>query len=98
MLNVLQSSSSDGESVEDAFCFGWIDSIIKRIDDRKYCRKFTLRKDNSGWSGTNRRRMERIIKEAKVTEFVRAKVDAAKKSGRWEPDPRPVIDMAVPRD
>jgi hypothetical protein len=51
------------ESVEEALCFGWIDSIIKRIDDDKYCRKFTPRKDDSRWSNTNKERVEKIIKE-----------------------------------
>lgn len=86
------------ESVEEALCFGWIDSIIKRIDDRKYCRKFTPRKNDSGWSIANKRRVERMIKEGRMTEFGRAKVDAAKRSGRWEVDPHPMIDMDVPRD
>ena len=37
-------------AVEEALCFGWIDSIIKKIDDAKYARKFTHRKDSSKWS------------------------------------------------
>lgn len=86
------------ESVEEALCFGWIDSIIKRIDDRRYCRKFTPRKDDSGWSSTNKRRVEKMVKEGRMTEFGQAKIDAAKRSGRWERDPRPVIDTDVPRD
>ena len=86
------------ESVEEALCFGWIDSIIKRLDDSRYCRKFTPRKDESGWSSTNKRRVERMIKEGRMTEFGQAKVDAAKRSGGWELDPRPVIDMDLPRD
>jgi uncharacterized protein YdeI (YjbR/CyaY-like superfamily) len=86
------------ESVEEALCFGWIDSIIKRIDDEKYCRKFTPRKDASVWSNSNKRRVEKIIKEGRMTEFGRAKVDAAKRSGRWELDPRPVISVDIPQE
>jgi uncharacterized protein YdeI (YjbR/CyaY-like superfamily) len=85
------------ESVEEALCFGWIDSIIKRIDDDKYCRKFTPRKDSSRWSNTNRRRVEKIIKEGGMTEFGLAKVEAAKGSGNWEMDTRPVISMDICR-
>lgn len=66
-----------GESVEEALCFGWIDSIIKRIDDGRYCRKFTPRKDGSRWSVTNKRRVERITKEGRMTEFGLAKIEAA---------------------
>jgi uncharacterized protein YdeI (YjbR/CyaY-like superfamily) len=86
------------DSVEEALCFGWIDSLIKRIDDRKYCRKFTPRKDDSLWSSSNKRRVEKLIKEGRMTEFGHAKIAAAKQSGRWELDPRPVIGTDVPSD
>jgi uncharacterized protein YdeI (YjbR/CyaY-like superfamily) len=86
------------ESVEEALCFGWIDSIIKRIDDDSYCRKFTPRKDDSAWSNTNKQRVEKITREGRMTEFGQAKVDAAKGSGRWAMDPRPAINMDVPRE
>ena len=43
-------------AVEEALCFGWIDSIIKKIDDTRYARKFTPRKPESKWSTANRRR------------------------------------------
>ena len=45
-----------GESVREALCFGWIDSLIKRLDDERYARKFTPRKPTSKWSGINRTR------------------------------------------
>ena len=84
------------ESVEEALCFGWIDSIIKRIDDDKYCRKFTPRKEGSRWSNTNKKRVGKIIKEGKMTEWGLAKIEAAKRSGSWKMEPRPVIKMDVP--
>ena len=86
------------ESVEEALCFGWVDSIIKRIDDESYCRKFTPRKDNSRWSNLNRKRVEKIILEGRMTEFGLAKITAAKSSGKWQKDPRPVISMAIPKE
>ena len=43
------------ESVREALCFGWIDSLIKRLDDDRYARKFTLRKPTSKWSDINRK-------------------------------------------
>ena len=86
------------ESVEEALCFGWIDSIIKRIDDGKYCRKFSPRKDGSRWSNTNKKRVEKIIKEGRMTRFGLAKVEAAKRSGSWELDPRPVINRDIPQE
>jgi uncharacterized protein YdeI (YjbR/CyaY-like superfamily) len=86
------------ESVEEALCFGWIDSIIKKIDHDKYCRKFTPRKGGSKWSSSNKQRVEKIIKEGTMTEFGMAKVAAAKRLGNWEADPRPVIDADIPQD
>jgi uncharacterized protein YdeI (YjbR/CyaY-like superfamily) len=43
-------------SVREALCFGWIDSLIKRLDDERYARKFTPRTRTSKWSESNRRR------------------------------------------
>ena len=44
------------DSVRDALCFGWIDSLIKRLDHDRYVRKFTPRKHASKWSDINRKR------------------------------------------
>ncbi len=44
------------DAVEEALCYGWIDSILKRLDDERYVRKFTPRKAGSRWSTANRRR------------------------------------------
>ena len=51
-----RTSLSYDDAVEEALCFGWIDSIIKRLDDARYARKFTPRKADSRWSTANRRR------------------------------------------
>lgn len=48
------------DAVEEALCFGWIDSIIKRLDDDRYLRKFTPRNPGSKWSSINRRRYEKM--------------------------------------
>jgi uncharacterized protein YdeI (YjbR/CyaY-like superfamily) len=50
------TSLSYNDAVEEALCFGWIDSIIRRLDDARYARKFTPRKADSKWSTLNRRR------------------------------------------
>src|SRR5438874_10384034 len=44
------------DAVAEALCFGWIDSLVKRLDDDRYARKFTPRKPDSRWSTMNRRR------------------------------------------
>jgi uncharacterized protein YdeI (YjbR/CyaY-like superfamily) len=49
-------SISYDAAVEEALCFGWIDSLVTRLDDQRYARKFTPRKPNSRWSTMNRQR------------------------------------------
>ncbi|KPK85198.1 MAG: hypothetical protein AMS27_08075 [Bacteroides sp. SM23_62_1] len=59
-------SLSYDDAVEEALCFGWIDSIIKRIDDEKYVRKFTPRKEKSRWSALNVKRVKKMINTGKM--------------------------------
>jgi len=54
-----ESISYDG-AVEEALCFGWIDSIVKRLDQERYARKFTPRKPESRWSSINRQRYAKL--------------------------------------
>jgi uncharacterized protein YdeI (YjbR/CyaY-like superfamily) len=84
------------ESVEEALCFGWVDSIVKRIDDATYCRKFTPRKLDSAWSTSNKKRVAKIIKEGRMTEHGLVKIRAARKSGSWEKDPAPNLNRPMP--
>ena len=83
-------------AVEEALCFGWIDSIIKKIDEEKYARKLTPRKDGSYWSALNRKRAAKMIKQGKMTKAGLAKIEAAKKNGLWNRDGRPQIKLDVP--
>ena len=47
-----RSRISYDHAVEEALCFGWIDSIVRKIDDDKYAQKFTPRRNNVSWSKT----------------------------------------------
>ncbi len=78
-----------GASVEEALCYGWIDSILRRLDDRRYARKFTPRRDGSVWSPSNKERVARMLEQGLMTEHGQAKVDAGKRSGRWDASPGP---------
>ena len=71
------------ESVEEALCFGWIDSVLKRIDDEKYMQKFSPRKHQSNWSATNKARIAKLIKEGLMTEHGLKAVEIAKQNGSW---------------
>lgn len=44
------------DALDEALCFGWVDSLVKRLDDRRYARKFTPRRADSRWSDVNRKR------------------------------------------
>ncbi|HCC71517.1 MAG TPA: hypothetical protein DEQ09_10265 [Bacteroidales bacterium] len=55
------------DAVEEAICYGWIDSIIKRIDENTYCQKFTPRSRNSKWSEMNIRRAEKMISNGRMS-------------------------------
>ena len=55
------------DAVEEALCFGWVDSLVKRLDDARYARKFTPRKARSSWSPSNRRRVAKLVDEGRMT-------------------------------
>ena len=83
-------------AVEEALCFGWIDSIIKKIDEKRFVRKFTPRKNRSKWSPSNKKRVERLIKSGRMTPIGLSKIKAAQKSGSWDESDRPVINFDPP--
>jgi uncharacterized protein YdeI (YjbR/CyaY-like superfamily) len=83
------------EAVEEALCFGWIDSIIKRVDDATYVRKFTPRRKDSVWSPSNKERVARLIVEGRMTPVGLALIEAAKANGNWERDPRAAIPTGI---
>ena len=56
------------DAVEEALCFGWIDSLVKRVDDEIYIQKFTPRKPRSTWSVSNVKRVKKLVAEGKMTE------------------------------
>jgi uncharacterized protein YdeI (YjbR/CyaY-like superfamily) len=86
-------SISYNDALDEALCFGWIDSIIKKMDESRYVRKFTKRNDNSKWSETNKKRVEALIKEKRMTKFGFAKIEAAKRNGKWSEKDRPEINI-----
>lgn len=55
------------DAVEEALCFGWIDSIIQRIDDEKYAQRFSPRRSTSKWSELNKKRVAQMIRQGRMT-------------------------------
>lgn len=72
------------DAVEEALCFGWIDSTLRPLDDERFMQRFTPRKPKSGWSGLNKKRIEKMIAERLMTKAGLEKIEAAKKDGSWE--------------
>jgi uncharacterized protein YdeI (YjbR/CyaY-like superfamily) len=60
-------SLSYDASVEEALCYGWIDSRAKSINDQKFALRFTPRAKNSGWSKYNMARAFKMIQQRKMT-------------------------------
>jgi uncharacterized protein YdeI (YjbR/CyaY-like superfamily) len=71
------------EAVEEALCFGWIDSRVKAIDDERYRQKFTPRRPGSTWSRTNKERVARLIASRRMTQAGLEVIEAAERDGSW---------------
>lgn len=80
-------------AVEESLCYGWIDSLIKKIDDQKYCRKFTVRKEKSNWSDLNKKRVEKLLKEKRMKKSGLRLVEYAKRNGLWDKNDKPQISL-----
>lgn len=85
-------------AVEEALCFGWIDGLLKRIDDTQHVIRFTPRKPQSQWSPSNKRRVAAMIRAGKMTEAGLALVRAAKRSGAWQRADESRKEVKVPAD
>src|SRR5262245_23201471 len=62
-------------AVEEALCFGWVDSIVRRIDDERFAQKFTPRRDSTRWSELNKQRLRKLMGEGRMTEAGLAKIN-----------------------
>jgi uncharacterized protein YdeI (YjbR/CyaY-like superfamily) len=63
------------DAVEEALCFGWIDSIVKKLDEERYAQRYTPRKAKSGYSQANKERLKKLIQLGKVMPEVLVGVD-----------------------
>lgn len=74
------------DAVEEALCFGWIDSVVRTIDENRYAQKLTPRKAKSKWFPSNRERFARMVREGKMAPAGMAKAPP--------PEEDPVAEMA----
>jgi len=71
------------EAVEEALCFGWIDSVRKKRDAESSVQFFSRRKPKSYWSKLNRERVEKLSKQGLITPAGQTVIDVAKTNGAW---------------
>ncbi len=79
------------DAVDEALCYGWIDSLIKRLDESRYARKFTPRKADSRWSPTNRKRYAELKASGRLRPAGIKRPPADRGYGR-----RPQLQATVP--
>lgn len=72
------------EAVEEALCFGWIDSLPRKLDMERAMLKFTPRKPKSVWSRLNKIRVEKLSKQKLMMPAGLLKIEQAKKDGSWD--------------
>ncbi|NQV14189.1 YdeI/OmpD-associated family protein [bacterium] len=71
------------EAMDEAICFGWIDSLVKGIDDEKYMQKFTPRKPDSQWSEVNKSRVAQLEAQGLIEPAGKALIEHARETGEW---------------
>lgn len=77
------------DAVDEALCFGWIDSKAKPIDHERFMQFFCKRKAKSVWSKINKGKVERLIAEGLMTEAGFVSIEIAKQNGSWS-----ILDQA----
>jgi len=90
-------SISWSEAVDEALCFGWIDSIRKTKDDETFIQFFSKRKANSTWSKVNKEKVGKFIADGRMTPAGLKSIETAKQNGSWS-----ILDEAeeliIPKD
>lgn len=78
-----QPTLSWSEAVEEALCFGWIDSQAKPVDATRYMQFFSRRRPTSGWSQVNKEKITRLLAEGRITPAGLASIETAQRNGAW---------------
>jgi uncharacterized protein YdeI (YjbR/CyaY-like superfamily) len=85
------------EVVQEALCFGWIDSKAAKLDDDRTMMWVSPRKRGSGWARSNKLRIERLLADGLMAEAGLARIEEAKQDGSWTKLDA-VEDLVVPDD
>lgn len=76
-------SMSWSEAVDEALCFGWIDSTRKTVNDEQFIQLFAKRKPTSTWSKINKDKVKQLIAEGRMAPAGLAVIETAKQNGSW---------------
>lgn len=71
------------DAVREALCYGWIDSVVKPLDVERTLSLYTPRRAGSGWSRSNKERVNDLVAAGRMSAAGLAKIEAAKKDGSW---------------
>jgi uncharacterized protein YdeI (YjbR/CyaY-like superfamily) len=93
-----RATVTQGEAIEVALCFGWIDGQIGRHDEHFFKQRFTHRRPNSNWSQINRRRVAELIEAGRMRSPGLEEIERAKANGRWDAAYEPQSSASVPPD
>ena len=85
------------QAVDEALCFGWVDSVPKKRDGDSYYQYFSKRNPKSNWSRVNKQKIARLEAAGKLAPAGRAMVEQAKASGTWDAL-NDVENLVVPDD
>ncbi len=83
------------EALNEALCFGWIDSQIKSVGDNIYVKYFSPRRKGSEWSEKNKEMAALLEKQGRMTDYGRISIEEAIKNGTYKPKDRPVITQEM---
>ena len=86
------------EAVEEAICYGWIDSKMQSIDPMRFRQRFSPRRKNSIWSKSNKEKAEKMIQAGKMTQAGFVKISEAKRNGKWDAAYSSEMGSRIPRD
>jgi uncharacterized protein YdeI (YjbR/CyaY-like superfamily) len=90
-------SLSWSEAVDEALCFGWIDSTKKTVDDKRYMQYFSKRKPKSVWSKVNKNKVDTLIQNKLMTKSGFESITIAKQNGYWS-IMNDVENLIIPND
>jgi uncharacterized protein YdeI (YjbR/CyaY-like superfamily) len=71
------------EAVNEAMCFGWIDSLRNKRNHESFYQRFSPRRPNSNWSDRSKERFKKLVQKGLMTKHGQKVVDTAKEKGKW---------------